>query len=498
MTLSRRLALTLAAVSFAAAGLFGSLPAWAAKDRLVLGMVLEPPSLDPTAAAAAAIGEVVHYNILEGLTKIEVDGRVTPLLAEGWTETPDGRSYTFRLRKGVTFSDGSPFDAEAVKFSFERAKADGSTNKAKKAVFDNISRITVVDPQTVILTLDRADPTMPFRLGENTAVILHPKTAAQAATSPVGTGPYVLAEWRKGSAITLTARPDARVKPSIRRVTFRIINDPAAQVAALLAGDIDGMPRFGALQALKQFQGDKRFAVEVGSTAGKGQLTINNKKKPFDDVRVRRAIAHAIDRQAFIDGVLEGLGTPIGSHFAPTDAGYVDLTGMYPYDPDKARALLKEAGVATPLDVTLTLPPPQYARKGGEVVAAMLAKVGINAKIENVEWAQWLSGPFKGNFDLTIINHVEPLDYMQYTNKAYYWGYDSPVFDALVRDHAGTTNAAERLKLWQQMQRQLATDAVNAWLFNPAQVAVYRRGLSGLWKSSPIFANDIASVRWAR
>jgi peptide/nickel transport system substrate-binding protein len=466
------------------------------KGQLVLGMVLEPPSLDPTSAAAAAIGEVVHYNILEGLTKINVDGSVTPLLAQDWTESPDGRSYTFRLRQGVTFSDGSPLDAEAVKFSFERAKAPDSKNKAKKAVFDNISRITVVDPLTLILTLDHADPTMPFRLGENTAVILHPKTTDQAATNPVGTGPYVLSDWKKGSAITLTARADARVKPSIQRVTFRIINDPAAQVAALLAGDIDGMPRGIAPQALKQLQADKRFTVQIGSTAGKGQLTINNKRKPFDDVRVRRAIMHAIDRQAFIDGVLEGLGKPIGSHFAPTDAGYVDLTGVYPYDPAKAKALLKEAGVQTPLNVTLTLPPPQYARKGGEVVAAMLAQVGIIAKIENVEWAQWLSGPFKGNFDLTIINHVEPLDYMQYTNKAYYWGYDSKTFDDLVKAHAGTTNIAERGRYWKQMQRQLTDDAVNAWIFNPSQIMVAKKGLRGLWVNSPIFANDIAAVRW--
>ncbi len=498
MLLPRRAALALIAAAAAVTAAFtGPAAAQSGKANLVLGMVLEPPSLDPTSAAAAAIGEVVHYNILEGLTKINVDGSVTPLLAESWTETPDGKTYTFKLRKGVTFSDGSAFDASAVKFSFERAKAADSKNKAK-AMFSNISTIATPDAHTVILVLDRADPTLPFRLGENTAVILHPKTAEQAATNPVGTGPYVLADWRKGSAITLTARADARVKPAIRRVSFRIINDPAAQVAALLAGDIDGMPRFAALQSLKQFQQDKRFTVAIGSTAGKGQLTINNKKKPFDDVRVRRAIAHAIDRKAFIDGVLEGLGKPIGSHFAPTDAGYVDLTGLYPYDPEKAKALLKEAGVATPLNVTLTLPPPPYARKGGEVVAAMLAKVGINAKIENVEWAQWLSGPFKGNFDLTIINHVEPLDYMQYTNKAYYWGYDNPAFDKLVAQHAGTTNAAERLKLWQQMQRQLATDAVNAWLFNPAQVAVAKKGLTGLWASSPIFANDIASVRWER
>ena len=498
MLLPRRATLALIAVAAAAAAFTGPAAAQSGKRNLVLGMVLEPPSLDPTSAAAAAIGEVVHYNILEGLTKINVDGRVTPLLAESWEETPDGKTYTFRLRKGVTFSDGSPFDAAAVKFSFERAQAPDSKNKAKKGVFSNISTIATPDAHTVILVLDQADPSLPFRLGENTAVILHPKTADQAGTKPVGTGPYVLADWKKGSAITLTARADARTKPAVKRVTFRIINDPAAQVAALLAGDIDGMPRFAAFQSLKQFQGDKRFTVEIGSTAGKGQLTLNNKKKPFDDVRVRRAITHAIDRKAFIDGVLEGQGKPIGSHFAPTDAGYVDLTGVYPYDPEKAKALLKEAGVATPLNVTLTLPPPPYARKGSEVVAAMLAKVGIVAKIENVEWAQWLSGPFKGNFDLTIINHVEPLDYMQYTNKAYYWGYDSPAFDKLVAQHAGTTNPAERLKVWQQMQRQLAGDAVNAWLFNPTNVAVYRRGLSGLWHASPIFANDIAAVRWAR
>jgi peptide/nickel transport system substrate-binding protein len=226
-------------------------------------------------------------------------------------------------------------------------------------------------------------------------------------------------------------------------------------------------------------------------------MSINNNRQPFDDERVRRALMHAIDRKAFIDGVLEGFGKPIGSHMAPTDAGYVDLTGTYPYDPEKAKALLKEAGVATPLNVTLTLPPPQYARKGGEVIAAQLAKVGINAKIENVEWAQWLSGTFKGNFDLTIINHVEPLDYMTaYADPNYYFGYDSKAFRELAARHASTTNPAERVKLFGDIQRMLATDAVNAFIWNPAQVAVAKRGLKGLWASSPIFANDMAAVSW--
>ncbi|MDP1646934.1 MAG: ABC transporter substrate-binding protein [Rubrivivax sp.] len=500
MTFTRRTINTL----LAGTPLAAAMPAaWAQsrRDSVVLGMVLEPaPGLDPTSASAATIGEIVHYNILEGLTKVAMDGAVTPLLAESWGHTPDGKTYTFRLKKGIKFSDGSDFDASTVKFSFDRAKAPGSTNKAKKAVFDNISSVVVHDPHTVILVLNNAEAMLPFRLGENTAVILHPNTAAQAATKPVGTGPYVLESWNKGSSITLTRWDGHRdaAKVPLRRVTFRFINDPSAQVAALLAGDIDGIPHFGALQALKQFRADRRFTVEVGSTAGKGIVAINNRRKPFDDVRVRRAITHAIDRQAFIDGAQEGLGRPIGSHFAPTDLGYLDLTKVTPHDPEKARALLREAGITTPLNVTLTLPPPQYARKGGEIVAAQLAKVGINAKIESVEWAQWLAGPFKGNFDLTIINHVEPLDYATaYADPNYYFGYDSAKFRGLVAALAATSDQREKTRLWREIQRQLADDAVNAFVWNPAQVAVFRRGLRGLWNSSPIFANDMAAVSWA-
>ena len=498
MTLQRRYFNAL----LSSAPLLASLPAAAqrGKDEAVLAMVLEPTSLDPTSAPAAAIGEIVHYNVLEGLTKIHVDGKVTPLLAESWVLTPDGKTYTFKLKKGVKFSDGAAFDASAVKFSFERAKAEGSTNKAKKAVFDNISSVVTPDANTVILVLNNADATMPFRLGENTATILHPGSVGSAATKPVGTGPYLLEQWNKGTSVTLLKWDGHRAAASVklRKVTFRFINDPAAQVAALLAGDVDGMPRFGALASLKQFQGDKRFTVEIGSTAGKGIVAINNRKKPFDDVRVRRALAHAIDRKAFIEGAQEGLGKPIGSHFAPTDAGYVDHSAMYPFDPEKSKALLKEAGITTPLAVTLTLPPPQYARKGGEIVAAMLAKAGFAPKIENVEWAQWLAGPFKGNFDLTIINHVEPLDYATaYADPKYYFGYDSPKFRKLVADMAASTNAATRDKLWRDAQAQLATDAVNAYVWNPAQVAVGKRRLKGLWSSSPISANDMSAVSWA-
>lgn len=472
--------------------------AQARKDSAVLGIVLEPNGLDPTMAPAASIGEVVHYSVLEGLTKINMDGSITPLLAESWSIDPDGKSYTFKLRKGVKFHDGEAFDASDVKFSFERAKAEGSTNKAKKAVFDNISRIDAPDPYTVIVVLNQADGNFLFRMGENTAVILDPKSAATTSTKPIGTGPFKFDGWSKGSSVTLVKneafRNAAAVK--LKKVTYRFISDSAAQVAALLAGDIDGIPRGISATNVKQFQNDPRFAVTIGGTEGKTIVSINNKKKPFDDVRVRRALAAAIDRKAVIDGSSEGYGKPIGSHMVPSDAGYVDLTAVNPYNPEKAKALLKEAGVTLPLNVTLTLPPPPYARQGGEIVASQLAKVGIIAKIENVEWAQWLSGPFKGNYDLTIISHVEPLDFDRYSDPKYYWGYDSKAFNKLLADYNGSADAKTRTKLIGDLQRQLATDSVNVYLYQLPQFAVGKKQLKGLWSSSPIFANDLAALAW--
>ena len=178
--------------------------------------------------------------------------------------------------------------------------------------------------------------------------------------------------------------------------------------------------------------------MAIGGTEGKSDPGINNKKKPFDDVRVRRALAHAIDRKALIDGALEGLGKPIGSHMVPSDAGYVDLTGMNPYDPEKAKALLKEAGVADAAERDADAAAAAVRAQGrrDRRRAARQGRQSI-AKIENVEWAQWLSGTFKGNFDLTIISHVEPLDFAATPTRQYYFGYDCKAFRDLVGPACG-------------------------------------------------------------
>jgi peptide/nickel transport system substrate-binding protein len=468
------------------------------KDAIVLGMELEPPGLDQSTGAASAIAEITQYNIFESLTKINSDGTVTPLLAESWEVSPDLHTYTFKLRKGVKFHNGEPFNANSVKFSFERAGAEKSTNKDKRT-FASMQSVQATDDHTVVIVNKGLDPDFLFLMGQAAAAIVEPKSAGGNAANPVGTGPYKLENWSKGSSVTLTKWDGFRdaAKVNFNRATFRFISDAAAQVAALLAGDVDAFPRVSP-RSVPQFKGNPKFQVIVSGSRAKTVLAINNKKKPLDDVRVRRAIAAAIDRKAVIQAAGDGYGVPIGSHYVPGAFGYVDTTNINPYDPEKAKTLLKEAGVATPLELTLVLPPPPYARQGGEVIAAALSKVGIQAKVQNVEWAQWLANTFRGghNYDLTIVSHVEPFDLFHFANPDYYWGYHSAKYDELYNQYRNAARETDRKKLIGDIQRLVAQDCVLAWLYQPQWITVANKNLRGLWKDMPISCNDLAAMSW--
>lgn len=473
--------------------------AQAQRTDITVGVQLEPPNLDPTAGAAAAIDEVVYANVMEGLTRIDRTGAVQPALAREWEVSDDGLTYTFSLVEGATFHDGTTFDAEDVKFSLDRAMAEDSQN-AQKALFEPIESVEVVDPATVRITLKRATGDFLFNMGWGDAVIVAPESADGNATNPIGTGPFRFVEWAKGDRVDLARYGGYWGEPvALETATIKFISDPTAAFAALMAGDIDAFPRWPAPETVPQLEADPRFTVTRGASEGETILSTNNQQPPFDNLKVRQAIAHAIDSQAIIDGAMFGSGTPIGSHFPPHNPDYVDLTGLYPYDPAKAKALLAEAGFADGFQATLKLPPPAYARRGGEVVAAQLREVGIDLTIENVEWAQWLEQVFRNKeFDLTIVSHTEPRDINIYARPDYYFQYDNPDFQALMEELNAETQPAMRSELLKKAQRMIAEDAVNGFLFQGGITTVRKAEIEGLWENQPTQATDLTEVRWTQ
>ena len=472
-------------------------PALAQKTDIVIGMQLEPPNLDPTAGAAAAIDEVVYANVFEGLTRFGPDGAILPGLAESWEIAPDGLSWVFNLREGVTFHDGLPLTAEDVVFSFDRAMAEDSTN-AQKQLFAGINEVTAIDDTTVEIGLDAVNGSLLFNLAWGDAVIVSPASAETNATNPVGTGPFRFSDWVQGDRVELV-RNDAYwgEAPALEKVTFKFISEPTAAFAAMMAGDVHAFPVFPAPENLAQFEADPRFSVITGSTEGETILAMNNAREPFDKLAVRQAIAHAVDRQAIIDGAMFGYGVPIGSHFAPHHPAYVDLTGMSEHDPEKARALLAEAGYPDGFKTTLHLPPPSYARRGGEIVAAELRDIGVEAEIINVEWAQWLEQVFKGkDFGLTIVSHTEPMDIEIYARDDYYFGTHDPVMQALIASLDTMSDPEDRNAILRAAQKHIAEQQVNAFLFQLAKTGVADAKIEGLWENSPTQANDMTGVRW--
>jgi peptide/nickel transport system substrate-binding protein len=462
-----------------------------------VAMQLEPPNLDPTGGAAQAIDSVVYSNIFEGLTRFMSDGSVVPGLAKSWEISADSLVYTFHLNEGVKFHDGTAMDAEDVKFSLDRARAEDSTN-AQKGLFAGIADVTVVDPLTAKVTLAAPNGSFLFNMAWGDAVIVAPESIASIATNPIGTGAFMFKDWVQGDHLDIVRNPDYWGTPALlETATFRFISDPTAAFAAMMAEDIDAFVGFPAPENLPQFQADPRFQVLVGNTEGETILAMNNKLAPFDNKLVRAAVAHAIDRQAIIDGAMYGVGTPIGTHFAPHNPDYIDLMALSNFDPEKSKALLAEAGFPDGFTTTLKLPPPSYARRGGEIIAAQLRAVGIQTEIENQEWAQWLETTFKGHdFGLTIVSHTEPMDIGIYANPDYYFQYDNPDFQALMKTLEGTTDPAGRSDLLKKAQTIIAEDYVNGYLFELAVPTIAQAGITGLWLNQPTAAIDLTGVGW--
>lgn len=399
----------------------------------------------------------------------------------------------------MKFHDGSALDSADVKFSFDRAMGPDSVNPSKD-IFESIESVETPDPLTVVIKMKKPDAFFLFGMAQGDASIIAEGTEEANKTAPVGSGPYRFESWTRGDRIVLAKNPDHRdaAEVELDKVTFRFVSDPAAAVAALMAEELDAFPVMPAPEVLEQFEADPRFDVVVGTTEGEVILAMNNAKPPFDDIRVRRAVAHALDRQAIIDGAMYGYATPIGSFFPPHGKAYVDLTGRYELDLEKAKALLAEAGYADGLEVVMRLPPFPYARRSGEIIQSQLAKVGIDAKIENVEWGFWISEVYKQKaYDLTIIAHTSPNDMGNFARgPGYFYGYDNPEFTALWDAIRSETDPAKLMELQKQGQTFLADEAVHGFLFQLPRLGVYRDGLTGYRTSAPVLFEPLKTWRW--
>ncbi len=458
---------------------------------LTVGMRLEPPHLDPTASASASIDFIVYNNVFEGLTAIDRNGTVQPLLATDWTVSTDGTVYTFTLKQGVTFHDNTGFNADDVVFSVRRMTAANTVNP-RKAMFDNIQSVAKINAYTVRIVLKTADSDFLYKMALPDAVVVAAESADTNTTQPIGTGPFIFQAFAKGDSVSLSKNVRYHATAAqLHSVKFRFIADTTSATAGILSGDIDAFPYFVDPIPVALFVDNPKLTVVYGNTEGETMVAINNQN--ISDIRIRRAMHHAIDKQSMIDLTAPG-ATAIGSHMPPHSPYYIDMTQTYPYDVRTAKQLLSDAD-AIGKRIKFTVPPAYDMM--ANAVADYLRKAGFKVHMQNIDWGTWLSQVFKHkDYDITVITHVEPMDYDVYANPDYYYGYDSAAYGQIIQSLKHAATEAERKALLADAQRLLSKDAVNVWLYQRPKVGVWKKALQGMWADAPVEGIVLKDVYW--
>ncbi len=465
---------------------------------LVVGQIAEPQSLDPATVTAANDFRIL-VNVFEGLVGYAPGTLdIVPELAESWEISEDGLQYTFKLREGVTFHDGTPFNAEAVKFTFDRMLDEShpfhNTGPFPLAFFySSIASTEVVDDLTVRFTL--TEPYAPFlsNLAETTGVIVSPTAVeqhgAEFGRNPVGTGPFRFAEWRANEAVVIEANADHwDGAPGLQAVVFRPLTDPNTRVAEMLSGGIDLLVEVPPA-SLSEFEGE---GFEIHEAAGPHLwfLILNLKEGPFTDVRIRQAANYAINKEALVEDVLEGTAQVAAGPTPPAFGwAYNEELEPYPYDPERARQLLAEAGQPNPA-VTF------YVTEGGSgmldpvamgtAIQADLEAVGFDVTIETYEWNTFLgevNPGLEGKADMAemawMTNDPDTLPFLALRTEA--WPeqggfnsgyYSNPEVDQLLTQARVSTDQAERAELYKRMQEIVHEDAPWVFVANWEQNAV--------------------------
>jgi peptide/nickel transport system substrate-binding protein len=450
--------------------------------------------MDPTSNPAAAGPQVMLYNVYETLVKLDSEGHLRPLLAQEWNVSTDRLTYTFTLNPAAKFASGKQVTADAVAASIRRIQKEpvASVLTAQMSV---VREAVATNPGTLTVTLDRPSNNWLYDMSSTAGMIFDPDGVATASQKSAGSGPFQLKSWNRGQSVILAKNPSYWGTPArFDQVTFRYFNDPNAMNAAMLSGDIDIISNLQAPDALAQFADPTRFTVNNGTTNGEVVLGFNHSSKPLKSLKVRQAITRAIDRQSLVDTVWNGQGTLIGSMAVPTDPWYEDLTTINAFDPAKARDLLKQADIGSPT-LRLRVPTLPYAVKSAQFVASQLKDVGFKVVIDELEFpSRWLDVVYtKGDYDLTIVAHVEPRDIGKFADKNYYWHYSNPTFVAQIAA-ADRASDAEGITLMKAAARTLAEDAAAVWLFCLPNLQVSRAGITGLGVNATTLSFDLTTI----
>lgn len=469
--------------------------AHAPQGSLTLALTAAPSNLDFTTTSGAAIPQALMGNVYQGLVAVNDDGALIPALASSWDVDESGTVYTFHLQRGVTFSNGDPFTAESVKFSIERVQSKAWSN-GLKAGMDVVKAVEAVDPHTARITLSRPSQAWLWSMATLIGAMFTPSGVGQLATTAVGTGPFEVGSWKPGQSLTLTRRdPYWGVPAAAPQITLRYYDDPTTATNALRGGAVDAVAGLQAPDLRPSFEQDPKFTVTQGTSTGEVVMSMNNQAAPFDDVRVRQAVMYGVDRASVLRSAWAGRGTLIGAPVPPTDPYYEDLNGAYPYNPDKARALLKAAGVYGST-VEFSVPTLPYATAASQVIVSDLKKVGLNVRIKQVEFpAVWLDKVFSSHdFQLSLVAHVEPRDVLTLLSPGYYLGYKNPKVTALAAAADAGDEASFVRDMRQVVRTAIVDDAAADTLFLLPTLNVMRAGVSGLPVNAPTTALDLSHV----
>jgi peptide/nickel transport system substrate-binding protein len=466
-------------------------PANNGPKQLIIGRGADTKSLDPIRETDGETFKVTE-NIYETLVSYEdTSTKVIPGLAESWEISPDGLTYTFKLRQGVKFHDGTDFNAEAVKFNFDRWMDKNNKYHDKEGypyyndMFGGykgdkdhvIKEVKVVDPYTVQFVLNRTQAPFLANLGMSPFAIASPKAieGGKLGEQPVGTGPFKFVEWKRNDTITLEKNPDYWNKglPKLDKVVFKVIPENTARLTALTSGEIDLMDGLNPDDA-ESVKANQDLQLILRPSMNVGYLAFNTEKKPFDNPKVRQAIGHAINKSELVKAFYSGLGEPATNPMPPSLWGYNDQIKDRDYNLDKAKQLLAEAGYPNGFKVqfwAMPVPRPYIpdGKKMAEAIQQDLKKIGIETEIVTMEWATYLEKTRKGEYDMCLLgwtgDNGDPDNFL-YTllDKNTINGNNIPRYvneevHQLLLKAQSSTDQAEREKLYKQAQEIIFNDA---------------------------------------